>query len=385
MNKKIIGVIALVVVVMAAWFLLRDSIKSGNAAAQNADKNRGVPVMAATVEQMDVPLSINVVGNVEALSSVTVKSRVDGQIHDVYFREGQFVTKGQKLFQIDSRSFEAVLRQAEANLARDQAQFEKSRNDVARYTDLQQKGFISVEKLSEIKTAAAAAEAAVKADSAARDLAHLQLSYSTVTSPLNGYAGNLQVQVGSTVKANDTNLIVINQTNPIYATFSVPENKLAQIKQDMKKNPPKVSINLSADRSTSFEGKLVFIDNEVNSSTGTIQMKALINNSGNQLTPGQFVNVSLVAQTLQNALVVPAQAIQSGPDGTFVFIIKEGKAEMRPINVIFTNNERAVMAGGLTPGEQVITDGQLRVTPGGKVDVKQSAEAAKDKSGKKEK
>lgn len=387
MKKKVLGIggsVAAAILLIAGFTLY---VRSGDSAVpgDKGKKEASVPVVIASVEQMDVPISLSVVGKAEALSSVTVKPRVDGQIQAINFREGQYITKGQKLFQIDSRSFDAVLRQAEANLARDRVQLDKANNDINRYTELQQKGFISAEKLSEIKTNAAAIEANVKSDSAARDLAQLQLSHTNVVSPLSGYAGNLQVQIGSTIKANDTTLIVINQTNPIYATFSLPENKLMQIKQDMKKAPIKVTVTVPGN-SQSIEGKLVFIDNTVDPTTGTIQMKALINNPANQLTPGQFVNISLVAQTLEKALVVPSQAVQSGPDGTFIFVIKEGKAEMRPVTVASTTNERAIMTTGLTPGEQVIIDGQSRVVPGGKVEAKQSNDKTeKNKSQKPEK
>ncbi len=333
------------------------------------------PVTVATVATESVPVRLGTIGNAQAYSTVSIKSRVDGQILAVGFREGQLVHKGDLLFQIDPRPFEAQLDQAQANLARDKAQLVRATLDLQRYTELSQKNFASHQTYETARATAESAQATVAADQAAVDQAKLNVEYTQIRSPIDGLTGNLLINLGNIVKAEDTPaLLVINQVEPIYVSFSIPEQNLPEVKRRMAAGVLPVETTIPGDRGPPDEGQVTFINNAVDTSTGTIQLKATFPNEDGRLTPGQFVEVAMTLTTLSDALVVPSQAIQTGQNGNYVFVVKPDRTvEQRPVELGVTVDSRAVVQKGLVLGEQVVTEGVLRLYPGAKVDVKNAA------------
>ncbi len=330
-----------------------------------------VPVIAAKAVTGDIPVLLEVVGRAEAYESVSLKSRVDGQVQSVAFTEGQHVKQGDVLIRLDPNDFNAKLAQAEANLKRDEAQLAKSHADVQRYISLKERGFVSEEKINEFRTAEAAAAATVKADQAAVELARLQLSYTTIRAPFSGVVGARLVFPGSAVKINDTVLAVVNRIQPLYVTFAVPEKHLSRLRQSMADGTMPVTVRIPGNKDQEFEGKVRFIDNAVDAATGTIQMKALLDNKGDKLTAGQFLNVSMTLEKLSSSVLVPAEAVQQGADGNFVYVVKtDNTAELRKIAVQTVHRGMAAIASGIAADETVVTDGQLRLTQGATVAVK---------------
>ena len=323
-------------------------------------------VSVAPVVQQSVPVRLAAIGNVEAYASVALKARVDGQILAVNFREGDAVRKGEILFRIDPRPYEAALRQAQANALRDAAGRDQARSQEKRYQELLEKNFISKEAYAQIRTNAATAEATAKASQAALENARLNLEYCTISSPLDGYVGKILLQAGNLVKANDTNpLVVINQVKPIYVNFAVPEQNLAQIRRHMAEGPLDVSVLSPGSSAPRPGGRLVFVDNAVDAATGTIRLRAQFDNADTALWPGQFVNVSVKLYDQTDALVVPSIAVQTGPQGEFVYVLgRDSKIEARPIKVARAENDLTVVASGLQAGENVVTQGQLGIAPG---------------------
>jgi multidrug efflux system membrane fusion protein len=328
-----------------------------------------VPVTIVTVAQQNIPFRLQAIGNVEPLSTVALKARVDGQIVDVNFKEGEEVRKGSVLFRIDPRPYEATLRQAEATQTRDVAQREQARSQERRYKELLEKNFVSKDAYSQFRTNADAAEAVAQASKAAVDSARLNLEYCTIRSPIDGYPGKIQIQMGNLVKANDTNpLVILNQVHPIYVSFAVPEQSLATLRIYMKKGLLSVDAGPPNSDKIAASGTLVFVDNAVDSTTGTIKLRAQFANKDNALWPGQFVNVSVNLYEQKNVTVVPTQAVQTGPDGQFVYVVKpDMTTEVRKITVDRSDGANAIIATGLKAGEQVVTRGQLRLAPGVKV------------------
>jgi len=360
-----------------------------------------LPVEVAPVVQKKVPLQIRIIGNVQAYSTVTVKSRVAGQIMRVYFTEGQDVKKGDLLFMIDPRPFEAALKQAEANLERDLAhvkqteanlerdmvQEKNAEAEANRYKLLFERGVVARQQYDKFRTdwealvatvqadkaARANAEAAVLADRAAVENAKLQLSYCSIHSPMEGRTGSFLVQEGNIIKENDANLVVINQINPIHVSFSVPEQHLGEIRQYMRAGTLEVKATVPNHKGAPYQGFISFVDNAVDSGTGTIKLKGTFANKDGRLWPGQFVNVVLTLTTEPNAIVVPSQAVQAGQQGQYVFIVKPDlTVESRPVVVSRTVDGETVIQKGLSPDEQVVTDGQLRLYPGAQVEIKTS-------------
>lgn len=329
-----------------------------------------VPVTAATVIQKTVPVQIRAIGNVEAYSTVSVKSQIDGVLTRVHFKEGQDVRKGDLLFTIDPRPYETALKQAEANLAKDTAQLENARVEVGRYEELVKKGYVAREQYDQIKTNAAALEATVNADKALVENAHVQLKYCYIYSPITGRTGYLVSNQGNLIKANaDNPIVTINQIQPIYATFSVPEQYLSEIKKYMSSG--KVRVDAVIAKEQPEEGVLTFVDNAVDVNTGTIKLRATFSNKERHLWPGQFVDIVVTLTTQPNAVVVPSQAIQTGQSGQYVFVIKNDlTVESRPIIVGRSLDGETVIEKGLQSGEKVVTDGQLRLVPGTKVEIK---------------
>jgi multidrug efflux system membrane fusion protein len=332
---------------------------------------RVVPVVAVPAEQQDVPLQIRAIGNVESYNTVAVKSLVGGEIAKVYFHEGQDVKRGDLLFLIDTRPFEAALRQAESALARDRAQALNAQEDANRYAGLSTKGFVSRQEYDKARTNADALDAVVKADEAAVENARLQLEYTAIMSPIDGRTGSIQVKQGNIVKANDVVLVTINQITPINVAFAVPEQELAAIKRYRASGELHVEASMPQSGTRPATGTLTFIDNAVNTATGTILLKATFANADRSLWPGQFVDVLLTLTTEKNRVLVPTEAIQAGQQGQFVFVVKDDKSvEMRPVTVARTVERWAVIEKGAQPGEMVVTDGQLRLVPGAKVEIK---------------
>ena len=335
-----------------------------------------VPVIIAPVVKKAVPLRLQAIGNVEPYATVAVKSRVDGQIVKVFFADGQEVAQGQSLFQLDPRPLQALLKQTEAALLRDKAQLQHARAQEERYKDLLHKGFVSQDAYAQFRTNVDTAQATVAADEALVENARLQLEYTTIRSPINGRTGKVMIQLGNLVKANDTNpLVVINQVLPVYVNFTVPEQYLESIRKNMAKRKLSVQV-LIADAGDAAIGELAFIDNTVDMTTGTVRLRARFPNTDRILWPGQFVTAVVTLGEQRDAIVVPSQAVQTGPQGQFVFVVKpDSTAELRTVAVERTEGAETVVAKGLAPGEQVVTTGQVRLTPG--IRVKPAAEAAR--------
>lgn len=367
--------------------------------AVEAERRTAVPVLVAKVQTKDVPVQVTAIGTVEAYSTVSVKSLVAGELDQVNFSEGQEVKKDFLLFTIDPRPFQADLERAQANLARDTAQQKQAEANVAkdqanaqnaaierrRYQVLLEKGVIAKEQYEQYSTTADALDAAVRADQAAVEnvsqaikadqaaivTAKLNLEYCYIRSPIEGRTGTLLVHKGNVVKSNDTALVVINQVHPIYVDFSIPQQNLPAVRQYAAAGKVPVEVTIPADTGPPVQGVLSFIDNSVNTTTGTILLKAVFENSDRRLWPGQFVNVTVTLTTQTNAVVVPSQALQTGQAGQFVFVVKpDMTVESRPVFVARIMGDQTVIEKGLQPGETVVTDGQIRLVPGAMVQVK---------------
>jgi membrane fusion protein, multidrug efflux system len=396
--------------------------------SQVPEKTRpSVPVNVATVIQKDVPVQLRVVGNVEAFSVVSLRSLVEGELWKVYFKEGQDVKKNEPLLAIDPRPFEATLRQVEANLERDQAlvqqaeanltrdlaqvnqaeanlnrdlaQAKNAEEQAKRYAFLAEKGYVAKEQYEQVRTnseslaatvqadraAIANAEAALRADKAALEnakavvrasraaveTARIQLGYCSIRAPISGRTGSILVQQGNIIKANDVPIVVINQINPIYVTFALPEQNLPEIKKHMAGGDLKVEAVIPGDEKLPEPGILTFVDNAVDTATGTIRLKGTFANQAKRLWPGQYVNVILTLTIQANAILAPSPAIQNGQEGPYVFVVKPDlTVEPRPVAVNRTLDGLTVVARGLQPGETVVTSGQLRLVAGGKVEIK---------------
>jgi len=349
----------------AAWHFTKTDAPAG----KKAQTPPPVPVKLAKAIVQDMPLRLEITGRTEAYETVTLKSRVDGQVHSVTFTEGQHVRPGDVLLRLDPADFQARLNQAAANLAKSQAQSGKARADVERYIALRAKGFVSEEKVSEMRTAAAAAESSAQADAAATELARLQLSYATIRAPFGGVVGAKLVFPGAAVKVNDTALAVVNRVRPLYVGFAVPEKYLPQLQAGMRsgRKAMKAAISLPGG-ADAWESDVRFLDNGVDVTTGTIQLKAILPNADERLAPGQFVTVSLVLDTLKDAVVIAAEAVRQSAEGSFLFVAKEdGSVAMRKVRVASVQKQTAIIDEGLAGGETVVTEGQLRLTPGAQV------------------
>jgi multidrug efflux system membrane fusion protein len=330
-----------------------------------------VPVTAAQAVLRDIPVILQVVGRSEAFESVALKSRVDGQVEAVLFTEGQHVAQGDVLIRLDPTDFSARLRQAEAAAARDAALFAKMRADTARYVALKERNFVSEEKVADIRTNEATATADVRASKAAVEMARLQLSYATIRAPITGIVGARLVFPGSAVKANDVTVAVINNVRPLLVGFAIPEKYLPQLRAVRKAGRLKVDITEPGDASRHFEGSVRFIDNTVDASTGTIQLKAELPNEDEALMPGQFLNVALVLDTLKEAVSVPSNAVQQGPEGNYLYVLKDdGGVELRRVEALAAQDGFTAVRGNLKAGETVVTDGQLRLVPGAKARIR---------------
>jgi multidrug efflux system membrane fusion protein len=396
-----------------------DASVGDNKAKNKGKNNKGgpVPVVAAVAKLKDVPIEIQVVGNVEAYASVSLRAQVSGQLTSVSLHDGDYVKKGDTLFTIDSRTIDgqvsqaeanlarstALLAQAQANLARDTAQEAYARGVAERDAQLVQDGIVAkaqsqqsranadaqAQALAADRAAIESARAQISADQAAINNLRLQKSYTTVYAPVDGRTGNVTQKLGNIVTANNTELAVIHQVEPIYVTFAVPESRLNEVKNYFNQGKLPVTVKSQggdpANGGGAERGELTFIDNAVDTSTGTIRLKGTFRNASHSLWPGQFVNVVLQLTTRHNAVVVPNQAVQTGQDGTFVYVVDENnKAQMRPVKVGPRVDLDLVIDEGIKAGETVVTDGQLRLQPGATVQMAGGRETGEDneKSGK---
>jgi multidrug efflux system membrane fusion protein len=380
MSKRLLFAAALVAVLAAAglgtYFVSDGRAREGKGARKGP---AAVPVNVAAVQQQTVPVRLTAIGNVEAYQTVSIKARVDGQIVEVNFREGDPVKKGVVLFRIDPRPYQSTLRQAEANAMRDKAARDQARSQAKRYQELLDKNFISKEAFAQIRTNAETAEAVAQASRAAVENARLNLEYCTITSPLDGYVGKVLLQAGNLVKANDINsLVVINQVRPIYVNFSVPEQNLPEVRKYMAGGPLGVEVVPPDPAAPRVGGQLIFVDNAVDPSTGTIKLRAQFTNEEAALWPGQFVNISLRLYEQADAITIPSTAVQTGPEGQYVYVVgPDLLAEIRKVTVQRADGERAIIASGLAKGERVVTRGQLRLGPKTPVQIaKPAAEAS---------
>jgi len=329
-----------------------------------------VPVQIGQVVKKSVPLQIRNVGNVVPYTAVSVRALVGGEILQVHFREGQDVRKGDMLFSIDPRPYEAVVAQAEAALARDRAQAANAEADSKRYEDLVQKDYVTRQQYEAIVANFKALGATVRADEAAVERAKLDVSYCSIRSPIDGRTGAVMVQIGNIVKANDVPLVSINQVVPIYLAFAVPERELDEIRKRQAQGKLAVQAEDAASGKPISQGELTFVDNTVDRATGTIGLKATFANKDRALWPGEFVNAVLTLATETNAVVAPTSAIQNGQQGTYAYVVKSDQTvESRPVTVVRNVADGAVIGKGLAPGETVVTDGQLRLSPGAKIEV----------------
>lgn len=375
-------------------------VSCGSKPVQTVGKRAdAAPIVMAAVALKPVPIDLRVVGNVEAWSTISVKSLIGGELTRVFFTEGDFVKKGAQLFEIDPRPYQAALQQADANLARDQAllrqadanlardiaQAEYAKAQAGRYERLQAEGVISREQADSFRTDAAArseavsadrasiesAKAALNADRAAIESARLQTEYCAIKSPVDGRTGNLAVKQGNIVKANDIGMVTINQVEPIYVNFAVPEGQLADIKKYMAGGKLPVIASVPDQPGATETGVLSFIDNSVDPTTGTIHLKGTYPNTDHKLWPGQFVQVTLRLALGDNAIVTPAEAVQTGQDGAFVFVVKkDNTVEYRPVTTGRTVGQETVIEKGLQPGENVVVEGHLRLVNGSRVVIK---------------
>jgi multidrug efflux system membrane fusion protein len=371
---------------LAAAAALAAGCGSGDAkaAAGKSAAPPAVPVTVGSVVQKTMPVDIGAIGRVDPLQTVAVRALVGGQLVRVAFQEGQDVAKGDLLFVIDPRPYQAALDSARARLARDRAMADKAGADVRRYADLVTKEYVTKEQFDQIQATAQSLKATLQEDQAAVESARLQLAYCTIHAPLGGRTGGLNAHAGNLVKANDdTPMVVVHQIRPIYVSFSVPESNLPEIKRHQGQRELEVAAVPPATGAAPSHGELTFVDNQVDRTTGTILLKATFQNQDRSLWPGQFVNVVLTLVRQPGALVVPAQAVQNGQQGQYVFVVRgDETVETRPIVVNRTIGAEAVVDRGLQAGEKVVTDGQIRLAPGVRVQEKNAPPPAAGKEAK---
>ena len=364
---------AIVGVALLGVVLVHTSRTPAAAPARNTSAPAAVPVSVATASRTDLPVRLTALGSVTAFNTVTVRPRVDGQLMRVLFQEGQFVQKGELLAEIDPRPFQVQLEQAEGQLARDQAQLANARVDLTRYETLLSEDSIARQNVDAQKSTVAQLEAALKVDQAAIDSARLNLTYSRITAPLSGRVGLRLVDVGNVVSASaTTGLVVITQVDPIAVVFTLPEDALSRVLPRIRAG---VRLPVDAfDRSGATRlatGSVVTVDNQIDQSTGTVRLKAVFDNRDRALFPSQFVNVQMLADTERAQLLVPAAAVQQGPQGQFVYLVRDGKAVVQSVQVAEVEAERASIRSGLSAGDVVVTDGIDRLREGSRVEVRQ--------------
>ena len=377
-RKTIVWIIAVFVLIGLGLFGLRALRKTpdqgaarGQGGRGGADASRAIPVSVAPAQQRDIPIYLEGLGNVQAYYTVTIHSRVDGQLMQVHFREGQHVRKGDELALIDPRPYEVQVAQAEATKYKDQANLENARRDLQRYADLYKQGVIAQQQYNTQESLVAQQEGLVRADDAQINNAKLNLTYCHIKSPIDGQVGLRLVDPGNMVHASDPNgLLVITQLQPISVLFTLPEDNLQMVIQHMKGRSLEVQAWNRDDTQQIADGRLETIDNQIDPNTGTVRLKAIFDNRDNALYPNQFVNARLQVYKRQNAITIPAAAVQRGAQGTYVYVVKQDNTvESRSVKVALTEGLVAVIDSGLQSGEQVVTDGQEKLQPNSRVDV----------------
>ena len=364
----------LAICALSASMLFVGCSKGDSVQAAKPQQAPAAPVRVATVSTRSMPVQLQAIGNVEAISTVSIKAQISGELRQVHFKEGDFVKKGQLLFTIDPAPFAADLRKAEAMLAKDEAQALNAKLDAERYAGLGREGVVSRQQVDAAQAASNAMVATVAADKAAIESSKINLEYTRIYSPINGRTGNVGVKEGNLVKANDVPILVtINQIEPIYVSFAIPEQQLSDVKKYLGSKTLRVGASPQGS-SQHFEGKLSFIDNAVDLTTGTIKLKATFDNREHALWPGQFVDVGLTLKLEANAIVVPSTALQTSQSGTYVYVVgADMTVQPQPVKVGWAAGDTTIIASGLQPGQRVVTDGQLRLVPGARVDIKSSS------------
>jgi len=354
------------------------ALASGCTKQQAAPQPRAaIPVVVGTVKIKAMPVEVIAIGHVEPVSTVSIEAQVPGQLLDVHFKEGDFVRKGQLLLTLDPRPYEAALSQAKAALARDKATAVNNRLQAQRYSKLLAEGIVPPSQVESFTSAADASDAVVNADEAAIKTAELNLEYCTIYSPLDGRTGALMLKPGNLVKVADVPIIVINQVNPIYVNFGIPQQFWPQIKKYMAQGTLRAKATVPKDSGAAEEGSVAFVDNAIDPSTGNIHLRAAFTNSQNRLWPGLYVNIVLTLSEQAGAIVVPAQAILQGNMGSFVYVVRPDKrVEPRTIVPIRTIQGETVIEKGLQSGETIVTDGQARLEPNARVEIKSSTSDA---------
>lgn len=365
----IIIILVVIVVGVIVWRQLTQSNSKSQSASARGGMGGPTPVVIGTVEQKNVPVYLDGIGTVQAFNTVTIRSRVDGELQKLGFEEGQDVKTGDVLAQIDPDPYRTVLEQAEGKKAQDEAQLRMAEIELRRNEILFTNKIVSQDVIDTNKTAIAQITALVKSDAAAVDSAQVNLNYTTIKSPIDGRTGIRQVDVGNIVHANDTNgVVVVTQLKPIFINFTLPEQNLGEIQEQFAKGPLKVLAVARDDKTVLDEGTLTVINNQIDPTTGTIQLKATFPNPNLRLWPGQFINTRLLLTVRTNAVVVRASVVQRGPEGSYAFVINDDMtADMRPVKVGFIEQQDAVIDSGLKPNEKVVEDGQYKLQPGGKV------------------
>jgi membrane fusion protein, multidrug efflux system len=344
--------------------------QTGN--TRNTRTNKAIPVVISTATLQTVPLTINAVGSLVAMNSAVVRTRVDGDLLKVEFNEGDTVTARQVLFRLDARPYAALLAEANANLAKDEATLARNHAQRQRYDDLKAKDYVSADDYAQIKANEQTAAAAVIADQASVQAAQLNLDYCTIRAPISGRTGTVAIRAGNLVKASDAaTLVTITQLDPLYADFAIPQQSLDAVRQAMQAKLATVTLATGAsDSNYAHASKLDFIDNTVDANSGTVHVRATVNNADHALWPAQFVHVQLLLEQTQAVITVPATAIGNGPKGTYVFVIDDQQqAHQRAVTVLRQTAESAVITQGVAVGEQVVSDGQSRLQDGAHVQV----------------
>jgi len=366
---KIFIVCAIAAFVGGGGFIaFHDNLFNRPTAAATRPAPGPAPVTTAKAGTADVPIVLRGLGSVAAYNTVSVKSRVEGNVVKVNFKEGQEVKTGDLLVQLDVRPFQAALDQATANFDKDQANLNNARKDLSRDADLYKRGFAPEQQFTTQKTTVDEDQASLESDKAQIDAAKLNVEYADIRSPIAGITGIRQIDLGNLVQANSATLVVVTQIKPIYVVFTIPETDIPRVRRAMSKGDLQVLAYDAADQKEIAQGALKLVDNQVDQTSGTVRLKAEFPNTDETLWPGQFVNAHLIVQTVENGIVVPNDAVQAGASGTFVYVVKpDNTVEVRPVTVTQTENNSSLIGSGLKAGEQVVTAGQSKLSPGAHV------------------
>ena len=369
-GKKFILIVGLVAVVAIGVSVWRHDAGGKDAQKPGKSASAGVPIASAVATRGEIDLSLKVIGRAEAYSTVNVRSRVNGQLDSIAFTPGTHVKKGDLLARVDPRPLQAAYDQAQGNVARDQAQLVKAEADLGRFENMLGKGFVSRADYDLYKANLGVARATLESDRAAARAAQTQLDFTTIVAPFDGVTGAPLAYPGATLTADTTDIVVLNQIDPIRVAFSIPEDSLAAVRNSLRRGPLPVHAKIPGDEGKPLEGELEFIDNAVDVTTGTIVLKGRFANADGRLTAGQFAEVTLPTTRLSDAISIPVVALQSSTGGTFVFVVKpDNTVEQRTITTGATSADRVVVDKGLQAGERVVTEGQMLLVDGARVRV----------------